>query len=368
MKVENVSIKSFRCFGPRGTKIKLGSCVTAFVGGNGCGKTAAFQALSRLFGVTPAQRIVRRQDFHLPADQQELQPGATLSIEVLFSFPELEGLDEDAAEDAVPEFFLQMAASAPGAPLKARMRLQAAWTDDGTPEGSIEEDLRWITTLDDDFEWDDCTRVQAVERGSIQFLYIPAARDAAGQVTALLKGRLWQAAKWSNRFQDSSAAGAQEIQRQFEREEPARFVIDRLSRRWKQVHEAGTDTTPVLRLVESRFEELVRKAEFAFFPDEAGQERSLADLSDGQRSLFHIALTAAALEVEKDVFAQSAEESSFDQEKLRRTSLTFLAIEEPENSLSPFFLSRIVAQAREIGTLSSARSRCQAIRRRSSAA
>jgi predicted ATP-dependent endonuclease of OLD family len=54
------------------------------------------------------------------------------------------------------------------------------------------------------------------------------------------------------------------------------------------------------------------------------------------------------------VFAQPADESSFDQEKLRRTSLTFLAIEEPENSLSPFFLSRIVAQAREIGALSSA--------------
>ena len=131
-------------------------------------------------------------------------------------------------------------------------------------------------------------------------------------------------------------------------------MIERLSRRWKQVHEAGTDTTPVLRLVESRFEELVRKAKFAFFPDEAGQERALADLSDGERSLFHSALTAATLEVEKDVFAQPANESPFDQEKLRRTILTFLAVEEPENSLSPFFLSRIVAQAREIGALSSA--------------
>jgi len=354
MKIERVSIKNFRCFGPRGTKIKLESCVTAFVGGNGCGKTAVFQALSRLFGVTPSQRTVRRQDFHLAVDQQELQPGATLSIEVVFSFPELEGLDEGAAEDAVAEFFLQMAASAPGAPLKARMRLQATWTDDGTPDGSIEEDLRWITTLDDDFEWDDCNRVQAVERGSIQLIYVPAARDAAAQVTALLKGRLWQAAKWSDPFREGSAASAQEIQRQFECEEPAQFVTERLSRRWKQVHEADTDTTPVLRLVESRFEELVRKAEFAFYPDEAGHERPLADLSDGQRSLFHIVLTAAALEVEKDVLAQSAEDSSFDQEKLRRTSLTLLAIEEPENSLSPFFLSRIVAQAREIGALPSA--------------
>lgn len=354
MKIEKVTLKNFRCFGPRSTNIRFQNSVTAFVGANGSGKTAAFQALSRLFGVTLAQRAVRRQDFHLPADQQELKSEATLSIEVVFSFPELEGLDPDDAEDAVPEFFLQMAASAPGAPLKARMRLQATWTDDGTPDGSVYEDLRWINTLGDKFDWDKCNRVQAVERGSIQLIYVPAARDATIQVTALLKGRLWQAARWSDKFRDSSAASAQDIQRQFEREKPAKFIVERLTKRWQQVHEADTDTTPILRLVESRFEELVRKAEFAFSPDEAGRERALVDLSDGQRSLFHIALTATTLEVEKDVFAQPAAKSTFDQDKLRRTSLTFLAIEEPENSLSPFFLSRIIAQAREIGDFGSA--------------
>ncbi len=354
MKIEMVTIENFRCFGPRGCKIKFESCITSFVGGNGSGKTAVFQALSRLFGVTPTQRNVKRQDFHLPIDQQELLSDATLSIEVLFAFPELEGLDEDDAEKAVPEFFNQMAASAPGAPLKARMRLQATWSNDGTPEGSIEEDLRWIATLNDDFEWEECKRVQAVERGSIQFVYVPAARNAVEQVTALLKGRLWQAAKWSDQFQSDTAASAQAIQQQFECEEPARFVKERLVRRWQQLNQADTDTTPVLRLVERQFEELIRKAEFAFFPDEAGKERTLADLSDGQRSLFHIALTSVTLEVEKDLFAQVANECSFDHDKLRRTSLTILAIEEPENHLSPFLLSRIVLQAREIGTLSSA--------------
>src|ERR1043165_9839409 len=85
LKIENVSIRNFRCFGRRGTKIKLENAlpstltvtgqpaprrrppprgyVASFVGGNGSGKTAVFQALSRVFGVTPAQRTVRRQDF-----------------------------------------------------------------------------------------------------------------------------------------------------------------------------------------------------------------------------------------------------------------------------------------------------------------
>ncbi|HFD88172.1 MAG TPA: DUF2813 domain-containing protein [Gammaproteobacteria bacterium] len=354
MKIEELYIYNFRCFGPQGTKITLDSCVTAFIGGNGSGKTAGFQALSRLFGVTAAERSVQKRDFHVPVGQQMLQSGATLSIEVIFSFPELDGVDENEAEDAVPEFFMQMAASAPGAPLKARMRLQATWTDDGTPDGSVDADLRWITTLDEEFKWDECKRVQAVERGLIQLIYVPAVRDAERQVTALLKGRLWRAARWSDEFRENCASNAQEIQQKFNKEKPARIILERLTKRWRQVHEADTDTTPVLRLVESRFEELVRKVEFAFSPDEAGQERTLADLSDGQRSLFHIALTAATLEVEKDVFEKAADESVFDQDKLRRTSLTFLAIEEPENSLSPFFLSRIVTQAREIGAFASA--------------
>ncbi len=355
MKIESVSLKGFRCFGPDGTTITFEDGVTALVGGNGAGKTALLKALSRLFGVTPAQRTVRQRDFHLPPDQQKLQSGANLSIDVVLSFPELAGMDDGAVGAAVPEFFLQMAASEPGAPLKVRIMLKATWTDDGTPSGSVDEDIRYVRALDDSFDWDnDCQKVPAFERGTIQLVYVPATRNVEEQVTSLLKGRLWQAAKWSEEFRETTADTSKKIQETFLDENPAKFVLERLEARWKQVHEADTDTTPILRLVERRFEEFVRKADFAFYPDEAGQERSLADLSDGQRSLFHIALTAATLEVERDAFALPQGESAFDQEKLRRTHLTLLAIEEPENSLSPFFLSRIITQARDIGALDTA--------------
>lgn len=161
--------------------------LTILVGGNGSGKTAVLQAVSRLFGTSSAQRSVQRRDFHIPLGRQELQSGDSLFVEAVLAFPELE--EQDATPlDAVPEFFNQMAASGEGGPLKARIRLQATWTDDGTPEGAIEEDIRWIRALDDNFEWDDCSRIQAVERSSIQFIYLPANRDATTQVTALLKG------------------------------------------------------------------------------------------------------------------------------------------------------------------------------------
>lgn len=141
--------------------------LTVLVGGNGSGKTAVFEALSRLFGISSRQRSVKRRDFHLPPDNPELADGTSLMLEAVFSFPELDGLAEAEFADAVPEFFLQMAGSAPGAPLKVRMRLQAIWRDDGTPEGSVDEDIRWITALNDQFNWEECRRVQAAERGSI---------------------------------------------------------------------------------------------------------------------------------------------------------------------------------------------------------
>ncbi|MCP6379809.1 ATP-dependent endonuclease, partial [Klebsiella pneumoniae] len=81
------------------------------------------------------------------------------------------------------------------------------------------------------FEWDDCSRIQAVERSSIQFIYLPANRDATTQVTALLKGRLWQAAKWSTAFRDASYVNAGQIQSSFEEEEPSKFLLERLSKR-----------------------------------------------------------------------------------------------------------------------------------------
>lgn len=69
MKLESISIQNFRCFGPNATNIAVEPGLTAFVGGNGSGKTAVFQAISRLFGITNSQRTVRRQDFHLSTDQ-----------------------------------------------------------------------------------------------------------------------------------------------------------------------------------------------------------------------------------------------------------------------------------------------------------
>lgn len=360
MKIHRVELCNFRCFGAAPETINFNPTATALVGNNGSGKTAIFLALQRMFGITNSQRTIRKSDFHLAPDAAELVNGAELHIDCVLSFPELEVEEVEDGQDnpfnVIPEVFQHMCASDEDAPLYVRMRLQARWLEDGTPEGTVEQDLKWVTTLDEEFVWDDCKRVQAAERNFIQFVYVPANRNASDQVTALLKGRLWRAARWSRDLTDAATVGAERVQEQFDGEAPATFVLERLQKRWEEVHQGDTDTQPEFRLIETRLDELVRSAEFAFVPDAAGQPRRLEDLSDGQRSLFHIALTAATLEMEHDALALPAQNEAFDQQKLRRTYLTILGIEEPENCLSPFFLSRIMIQCRNIGEMPNAQS------------
>ena len=103
MKITRLTVSNFRCFGEKTTVINLES-LTALIGGNACGKTAAMAALARLFGVAAGDRGIRKSDFHVPHDA-DLAAITELSlfIEARIEFPELE--DEEATEEGVPEVF-----------------------------------------------------------------------------------------------------------------------------------------------------------------------------------------------------------------------------------------------------------------------
>ena len=348
MQLDTLAIRNFQCFGPEGVAVDMADPVTAFIGMNGAGKTAVFQALSRMFGIGSATRTLEKTDFHLPADAQDLEGGAELQIEAIFSFPEL-GVDDAGA--AVAEFWNQMSASGQDEPLKARIVLKAAWIDDGTPDGVVESSIRWVTRMDDDFDWNACKPVTAAQRSAVQVVYVPANRGSITQVKALLRGRLWRAARWSDDLECMTKIHADTVQEVFQDEAPAEFISERLVRRWQQVNEAGTQSTPVLKLTEDRFEAIIRNADFMFSPDTAGSDRSLDRLSDGQKSLFQIALTAAMLEIEQDARALPDKKSPFEPAQLKSVPLTLLLIEEPENSLSPFFLSRIMDLCEDIAKM-----------------
>lgn len=351
LRLETITISGFQCFGPEGVTIDMADPITMLIGANGAGKTAIFKALSRMFGIGGANRTLEKADFHLPADAEALASEAELHIETVFSFPEL---DDDEAGAAVAEFWTQMSASGPDDPLQARIVLKGVWLDDGTPDGVVESSIRWVTRTDDEYEWEACKPLTAAQRSAIQVVYVPASRGSISQVKALLRGRLWRAARWSEALQETTEERAEHLQDAFQKEPPVTFISKRLSRRWQQVNEAGTHSQPILKLTEDRFEAIIRHADVKFSPDASGADRPLERLSDGQKSLFQIALTAALLEIERDALALSDDKSPFEPTQLKHVPLTLLLIEEPENSLSPFFLSRIMDLCEDIAEMDTA--------------
>jgi len=345
MFVESIELRNFRSFGPGGESIKLESSLTAFIGANGAGKSVVCEALRRLFGVTNDERTIRAEDFHVAPDD-DLEPSTrSLSIEVLIALPELN--DGPKAAAAVPDFYAHLAARDSGE-LRLRIRLESTWTADGTVDGSVETTVNAITTMDAAPEPDEIKPVPATERSRIQFVYVPASRDGARHVTAFLRGRLWRAARWSEELSSIVAKNAEQIGAQFHKERATEVVEDAFKERWQELHGSGTHGVPRFQPLSPDVTQLLRDAELTFEPDHTKPSLAASALSDGQRSLLHLALTTASLDIEQKVI-DDGENSGFDSEAALLPALTLLAVEEPENNLSPFYLSRIIKQIIELG-------------------
>lgn len=89
MKLHSIRLSNFQSFGAKPTELILED-ITYLIGPNGSGKTAALQALCRLFAFDPSLRRIQRSDFHVPQDEREAPEERQLWIEADFLFPELE--------------------------------------------------------------------------------------------------------------------------------------------------------------------------------------------------------------------------------------------------------------------------------------
>ncbi|WP_225872180.1 ATP-dependent nuclease, partial [Scrofimicrobium canadense] len=97
---------------------------------------------------------------------------------------------------------------------------------------------------------------------------------------------------------------------------------------------------PPITFVASEIEALLRHLSVSFSP---GHDEELVDfsrLSDGQKSMLYLSLVLSAQSIGRAVLA--GDDDTFDLDKLRPPVFTIVAIEEPENSLSPHYLGRIV--------------------------
>ncbi|MFC5423161.1 ATP-dependent endonuclease [Bosea eneae] len=348
MRLESVSISGFRCFGPDPLKVPLSPEVTAVVGPNAAGKTALLKALSKVFGVSRAERTIQRSDFHLAADADpDDRTAKNLVIDVLIALPEL--TDGTATTETVAPSFRHMLITREDKTPVCRMRLEARWEDDSTVEGEVSQDLYWVDTLDEIPADAKKHPVPPADRGLIQLYYTPASRDAGAQVratTGALAARLLRAIEWSDDARNKVDKATNALTEAFEGEAAIKAIAKALRTRWSALHDEVVDTKPRLSLVSRRFEEVVGKIAVMFEQGPDGHERGLDALSDGQQSLFYFALTAAVFDMERQVVTGKV--AGFAKDQLRIPALSIFALEEPENHLSPYFLARILRQVRSL--------------------
>ncbi|MRV70613.1 AAA family ATPase [Duganella sp. FT92W] len=352
MHIESIALTKFRCFGPDTETVLLQSDLTTIVGPNGSGKTALLQALMRLFGVTRAQRTIATSDFHISSDpsvDQDAVETRELSLDVVIRLPEL--VDGTAMASTIAPVFRRIYISAPGGIPACRLRLEARWDFDGTAEGSISQQLFWVNTLGSSIADGQKTGVSAADRGLIQLYYTPASRDPQSQIkatTGALAARLLKAIDWSQATANAVSTAAQTLNDAFDDEDAIKAIAGVLEKRWQSLHDGDIDTAPGLSLMSRRFEEVIARIGVVFKHGPAGEDRGLEALSDGQQSLFYFALSAAVFDLERDVVAGKAD--GFHHDTLTIPALTLFAVEEPENHLSPYYLSRIIEQIKSMVT------------------
>lgn len=341
MRIRQLRLKNFQSFGPEPTTIELGE-LAYVLGPNGSGKTAVLEALSRLFSPLVAQRKVRVEDFHVPVNRSASEVHAeqpTLWLEVDVEFPEA---GDDDLHASIPPNFSHMAIETPDGVPQVRVRLTAVLAADG----EIDEKIEYVLRADEDGEPAGRAEMSRYDRGHIEVHYLPARRDPADHIaytTASLIGRTLRAADWTSE-RESLASLMTDITDVLVTNEAVATIGSRLRTEWSGLHSGAFFTDPSIAFGRGELEGVLRQLTVTFSPSHSDTPLPFERLSDGQKSLLYISLVLAWQALARRVL--SGKEPSLDPNRLRPPVHTVIALEEPENSLAPQYLGRIIRQLR----------------------
>ena len=345
MKLHRLRISNFQSFGPIPSEITL-SDLTFLIGPNGSGKTAALQAFCRLFAFDPNLRRVQRSDFHIPLDETpETTPlERSFWIEAEFIFPELQ---QEAGEFAtIPPNFAHMRLDDGQTVPRVRFRLNAKLDADG----NIDDVLNYILDVDSDDLPLTQHPVPREDRNNIQVHYLPARRDPSDHITYTansLLGRALRAANWQ-----TERAAIKDLTIQISSALVGNNAVSllgaELSAQWHHLHKGTFFSSPQVTFVNSEIEALLRHLSVSFSPAHGENHVDFSRLSDGQKSMLYLSLVLSMQRIGRAVL--NGEDESFDVEKLKPAVFTLIAMEEPENSLSPHYLGRVVQSLKQLGS------------------
>ena len=330
MKLHSIKITNFQSFGEEPTEFTLEE-ITYLIGPNGSGKTAVLQALCRLFAFDSSLRRVKRTDFHIPQNESSPPDQRTLCIEADFIFPETADTDDNST---VAPFFSHMRLDGVTGLPRVRFRLTA--TMDFI--GEIEEKFEYVLAQDGKTT----QSVSRADRSLIQLHYLPAQRNPSDHIaynTNALLGRLLRAVNWKHEFENVRTL-TEQINSCLENNTSVQTISDALKKTWEIVHKGSYFKEPKISFAHSEIENILRHMSVSFTPGHDEEIVDFSRLSDGQKSMLYLSLVLTSQSIYHSV--RNSEDNSFDIEKLRPPIFALIALEEPENSLSPHYLGRVI--------------------------
>ncbi|MBN9371711.1 MULTISPECIES: AAA family ATPase [Hydrogenophaga] len=341
MKLKWVRLCNFQSSGPTPLRIDFDN-ITFLLGPNGAGKTALLQALARMFGADASLRRLRRGDFHVPVGEVGEPDGVrTLWVEAQFEFPEL--LDDGGLHATVPGHFAHMQLEAADGVPRVRIRLTGTLDVDG----EIEESMQYVLQEDAAGEPQRAASLHRAQRSLIQVHYLPARRDPADHIAFTansLLGRTLRAADWTEQ-REAVAELAKDMSEEIRANAAIEALSGAIATQWGGLHSGTYYREPQVSLTGGDIEVLLKQMSVGFGPAPGESLVDFKRLSDGQQSLLYLSLVLGIHAAARDAMA-AGKSSAFDLQKLRPAVFTLIAMEEPENSLSPHYLGRVVTALR----------------------
>jgi len=354
MNITELRIKNFRCFGDQEITLNLDR-LTTIIGSNSSGKTALIQALLKLFGVNSKERTIHKSDFHVPPNikPDEVTEDRLLRIEAKIEFPELQ--TEGEGVQTVPSFFRQMMTGKPQEVPYLRIRLEAKWTQSVTPDGEIDPKLCYVVVPYGDEEKDDSYKpLPANERALIQMIYVPAVREPANQLKLASGTILWRLVKsiaWPEDTNKEIQKTILPLEQYLGSVGGLQEIRNEVKSAWSKYHRDTRYANAEILFNETSLESMLKNINVQFSPTEDITNYSIDKLGDGLRSLFYLSLVSTLLSIEQKII--NDDKGKFLPKKIP-TALTVLAVEEPENHISPHLLGRVTKNLREISEISNA--------------
>jgi len=350
MRIKKIIINNFKSFGPTDTIIEINK-LSVFIGANSSGKTATMQALLKIFSPHNRDRFIERSDFHVPTGSNPLNYlDSSLSIEAIIEFNELDK-DYHGSSVSIPPHFNHMVADETDGSPYVRIRLEASLSEGNTPEGDIEQDLNYILSpVGTPRENENKQRVKASERSQIQMIYIPAIRDPAKQLksaSGTILGRILKGINWPKEMNELIQDEITKVDEIFDEVEGVKQLRNVLNTQWGKYHTDFRYGSTSVAFNHADLDSILSKVEVYFKPTETGNKYTVNQLGDGLRSIFYLTLVNSLLDIENKALHDDADDDNKTY-NLLPPALTLLAVEEPENHISPHLLGRIMKGLKEV--------------------